>query len=233
MAELNTYGDLKKLINGISKRQKGEKILSKGKEFALDQILGLIPGASNAKTAFDFISVAIKKPDTKKTSTWLDKLDVDDEMSAIVDDTVESGFMQSMVKSIESEPNDKPLEDDFNMNQKMVNYLKEKYKNRTVTGISENMKEQKLRERIREEVSNILKEEEVVNIPSNIKTLLGKLEGIGDETLLFNALKKAAEGEVKDLQPKQKEMLANAFISLIKNDDAQLTQKLFQAFKKV
>jgi hypothetical protein len=233
MAELNTYGDLKKLISGISKRQKGEKILSKGKEFALDQILGLIPGASNAKTAFDFISVAIKKPDTKKTSTWLDKLDVDDEMSAIVDDTVESGFMQSMVKSIESEPNDKPLEDDFNMNQKMVNYLKEKYKNRTVTGISENMKEQKLRERIREEVSNILKEEEVVNIPSNIKTLLGKLEGIGDETLLFNALKKAAEGEVKDLQPKQKEMLANAFISLIKNDDAQLTQKLFQAFKKV
>ena len=95
------------------------------------------------------------------------------------------------------------------------------------------MKEQKLREMIREEVSNILKEEEVVNIPSNIKTLLGKLEGIGDETLLFNALKKAAKGEVKDLQPKQKEMLANAFISLIKNDDAQLTQKLFQAFKKV
>ena len=49
MANLETYGDLKQLLNSINKRQKGEKIISKGKEFALDQILGLIPGASNAK----------------------------------------------------------------------------------------------------------------------------------------------------------------------------------------
>jgi hypothetical protein len=79
---------------------------------------------------------------------------------------------------------------------KMISYyLKEKYKNRTVTGISENMKEQKLRERIREEVSNILKEEEVVNIPSNIKTLLGKLEGIGDDFLML--LKKLLKVKLK------------------------------------
>ena len=154
-------------------------------------------------------------------------------MSKIVDDTVENGFLQLQAKIFNSEPDDKPLEDDFNMNKKMVDYLKDNYSNRTITGISKSMKEQKLREMIREEVSNILKEEEVVNIPSNIKTLLGKLEGIDDETLLFNALKKAAKGEVKDLQPKQKEMLANAFISLVKNDDFQLTQKLFQAFKQV
>ena len=31
------------------------------------------------------------KPDTKKTQTWIDKLDVDDEFSAIVDDTIENG----------------------------------------------------------------------------------------------------------------------------------------------
>jgi hypothetical protein len=229
MAELKTYGDLKKAIKIIQLKQKGEKIGS----VAVDTILGAIPGAGAAKTTFDFISAAFKKPDTKKTKSWLDKLDVDDEMLAIVDDTVENGFLKFQSKIFDSEPNDKPLEDDFNMNQKMVNYLKDKYKNRTVTGISENMKEQKLREMVRKEISNILKEEEDVNIPSNIKTLLGKLEGIGDETLLFNALKKAAKGEVKDLQPKQKEMLANAFISLIKNDDTQLTQKLFQAFKKV
>jgi hypothetical protein len=138
MAELNTYGDLKKLINNISKRQKGEKIISKGKEFALDQVLGLIPGASNAKTAFDFIKTAISKPDNKKTNTWLDKLDVDDEMSQIIDDTVENGFMQSIAKAIESESDTKPLEDDFNMNSKMVDYLKKTYSGRTVTGIQEN-----------------------------------------------------------------------------------------------
>jgi len=138
MANLETYGDLKKLITSISKKQKGEKIISKGKEFALDQVLGLIPGASNAKTAFDFLKTAISKPDTKKTDTWLDKLDIDDEMSAIVDDTVENGFMQAMAKSIETESDDKPLENDFNMNAKMVDYLKQKYGGRTIAGIREN-----------------------------------------------------------------------------------------------
>jgi hypothetical protein len=122
MANLETYGDLKKLINTIKLKQKGQKVISKGKEFALDQVLGLIPGASNAKTAFDFIKTAISKPDTKKTGTWLDKLDIDDKMSAIVDDTVENGFMQSMADIIQNEPDNKPLEDDFNMNQKMVDY---------------------------------------------------------------------------------------------------------------
>ena len=142
MANLETYGDLKQLLNSINKRQKGEKIISKGKEFALDQILGLIPGASNAKTAFDFIKTAISKPDGKKTNTWLDKLDIDDAMSQIVDDTVENGFMQAMTKSIESEQDTKPLEDDFNMNAKMVDYLKKTYSGRTVSGIQENnMKE--------------------------------------------------------------------------------------------
>jgi hypothetical protein len=146
MAELNTYGDLKKLINNISKQQKGEKIVSKGKEFALDQVLGLIPGASNAKTAFDFLKTAVSKPDTKKTNTWLDKLDIDDDMSKIIDDAVENGFMEAMSQSIESESDSKPLEDDFNMNQKLVNYLKGKYQGRTITGIKENtMKTQQLK----------------------------------------------------------------------------------------
>ena len=138
MANLETYGDLKQLLNSINKRQKGEKIVSKGKEFALDQILGLFPGASNAKTAFDFIKTFTSKPDDKKTNTWLDKLDVDDDMSQIVDDTVENGFMQAMTKAIESEQDTKPLEDDFNMNAKMVDYLKKTYSGRTVSGIQEN-----------------------------------------------------------------------------------------------
>ena len=64
MAELNTYGDLKKVIKSISTKQKGEKI----GQVALDTVIGLIPGAGNAKTTFDFIKAAFSKPDTKKTS---------------------------------------------------------------------------------------------------------------------------------------------------------------------
>jgi len=182
MANLETYGDLKKLINTIKLKQKGQKIISKGKEFALDQVLGLIPGASNAKTVFDFVKTAISKPDTKKTGTWLDKLDIDDDMSAIVDDTVENGFMQAMADTIQNEPDNKSLEDDFNMNQKMVDYLRDKYEQRTITGIKENMKtQQQLRKLIREIIlSEIQTPSDVVNLTKIIKS----------NTSLVNALQK-------------------------------------------
>ena len=159
--ELNTYGDLKKLIKAISLKQKGEKV----GDVALGTLMGFIPGADAAKTTFDFIKAAFSKPDTKKTKTWLDKLDIDDEMSAIIDDTVENGFLQSLTKTIDSESDTKPLEQDFNMNAKMVNYLKQQYSGRTITGIQENenknkMKNEALKKLIKEEIKNILKEED-------------------------------------------------------------------------
>ncbi len=154
MAELNTYGDLKRIIKAITLKQKGEKIGN----VVLGTVIGFIPGADVAKSTFEFIRAAISKPDTKKTGTWLDKLDIDDEMSAIIDDTVENGFMKTMSDTIESEPDDKQLEDDFNMNDKMVNYLRDKYSGRTVTGIQEN-KMNNLRELIRQAIAEILDEE--------------------------------------------------------------------------
>lgn len=194
MANLETYGDLKKLINTIKLKQKGQKIISKGKEFALDQVLGLIPGASNAKTAFDFIKIAISKPDTKKTGTWLDKLDIDDKMSAIVDDTVENGFMQSMADIIQNEPDNKPLEDNFNMNQKMVDYLKDKYNQRTITGIKENMKIQQLRQLIREEIKTQINpsintiSKDLDDQKSNFKTINTKDKMVELMDSIFNKL---------------------------------------------
>ena len=152
--ELNTYGDLKKVIKAIALNQKGEKI---GK-VALGTLMGFIPGAEAAKTTFDFIKAAFSKPDAKKTNTWLDKLDIDDEMSAIVDDTVENGFMQAMAKSVEQESDTTPLEPDFNMNAKMVNYLKQQYGGRTVAGIKEN-KNMNLKEYIKQLTREVLDEE--------------------------------------------------------------------------
>ncbi len=130
---METYGDLKKAIKSIQLKQKGEKV---GK-VTVDVILGAIPGLGAAKSTFDVLSAAFRKPDTKKSNSWLDKLDIDDEMEAIVDDTVENGFLKFLSKAFDSESDDKPLEQDFNMNAKMVDYLKKNYKQRTVTGISE------------------------------------------------------------------------------------------------
>ena len=175
MAELKTYGDLKKVIKAVSTKQKGEKIGG----VALGVITGLIPGADAAKTTFDFIKAAIGKPDTKKTKTWLDRLDVDDQMSAIVDDSVENGFMQAMAKSIESQPDDKELEQDFNMNAKMVDFLRDKYGGRHISGIKENkMKKYNFESLTPEERQKL---EEYVNsvkeIKKEIKKLVRKAEG--------------------------------------------------------
>ena len=148
--KMETYGDLKKVISRIKLKQKGDKILSQGKSYLLDQALGLIPGASNAKTTFEFLRAAFEKPDTQKTKTWLDKLDIDDDVSAIVDDTVENGFLKMMADTIESESNNKPLESDFNMNAKMVDYLRDKYNQRTITGITEKKMKYKLVKKVNE-----------------------------------------------------------------------------------
>ena len=208
MAELKTYGDLKKAIKAISLKQKGEKIGS----VALDTIVGAIPGLGTAKTTYDFIKAAISKPDTKKTNTWLDKLDIDDSMSKIIDDTVESGFMGAIAKTVENESDDKPLEQDFNMNQKLVDYLKQNYQGRTVTGIKENkMKKSQLKQLIKEEISRTLNE----NVPAlriftrkseegNLQVnILATTPGWDDKTLVLSV------EEAKEMQKLAKEFLGN------------------------
>jgi hypothetical protein len=237
MINLETYGDLKKLIDNIKLKQKGQKIISKGKEFALDQVLGFIPGASNAKTIFSFIQTAISKPDSKKTNTWLDKLDIDDEMSAIVDDTVENGFMQAMADAIQKEPDNKPLEDDFNMNQKMVNYLKEKYKQRTVTGIKENMKTQQLRKLIREIILSETEPTQPKTEPTQIQGQINielfkklKIEDFdpGNFSTTINLVKNN-----KSLNMAANKVLADTMVALIKTDDDTLLNQIFSNLKQV
>jgi len=130
---LQTYGDLKNAINAIQTKQKTKKIAGVG----VDTIIGAIPFIGNAKTIVDFFKAAINKPDDKKTNTWLDKLDIDDDTSKIVDDAVENGFLGYIVNKINSTPNETPLDPDFNMNDELSEYLKITYNNRTVSGYQE------------------------------------------------------------------------------------------------
>jgi len=135
--DLKTYGDLKKAIKSITTKQKGEKIAG----VAADVLAGFIPGADAAKTTVGFVKALMAKPDNKKTKTWLDKLDVDDKFSKIVDDTVENGFIDSISQDIASKSDDESLDPNFNMNDKLSQYLKAKYSGRTVTGVSEIIRE--------------------------------------------------------------------------------------------
>ena len=152
--ELKTYGDLKKVLKAISLKQKGEKIISQGKEVAIDTLLGLIPGAGAAKTVLGFLQAAVKKPDSKKTNTWLDKLDIDDKVSQIVDDTIENQFMDAMSKKIEQEPDDKELGDSFNMNTELQQWLANTYDKRTVSFMKEQLVRKYIRKIVKETISN-------------------------------------------------------------------------------
>lgn len=167
--ELNTYGDLKKVVQAITSGQTKEKIISKGKEFVLDQLLGLIPGASGAKSALDLARSTFKAPDTKKTSTWLDKLNIDDDMSKIVDDNVENGYIQNLSKNLETKSDNEPLPEDFDVNKDLQIYLAKTYNNRTVSKLQESKSKNKLiykiLKEILEEEGNITGPGEVVSTP--------------------------------------------------------------------
>jgi hypothetical protein len=230
--ELKTYGDLKKAIKLIAAKQKGEKIAG----VAVDVVMGFIPGAEAAKTTFDFIKAVVSKPDSKKTNTWLDKLDIDDDMSKIIDDTVENGFMQMMSKTIEGESDSKPLEQNFNMNQKLVDYLKKNYEGRTVTGITENkMKKLQLRQIIREEISNILNE---VTPPADDQKVQGSLRSDLFKNLMgssFDAAKfTSAMNKLKNNQARSttdNAFLADVVRALMYSDDNKILMDIFNYLK--
>ena len=72
---METYGDLKRTINNVLAKKKAERV---GKA-AVGAVISAIPGLGAAKDVFDVGKALFNKPDSKKTNTWLDKLDVDDE----------------------------------------------------------------------------------------------------------------------------------------------------------
>jgi arsenate reductase-like glutaredoxin family protein len=161
--ELKTYGDLKAVIQTIIKGQRKEKVGGVG----IDAIIGQIPVISNIKTGIDLVRAFVEAPDTKKTKTWLDKLQIDDNMSKIIDNAVENGFIEYVGKEIEDQQDSKPLEQDFNMNQKLVDFLKNNYQGRTITGIKENnMKKELLKKIIKEEILKIIEAETASATPT-------------------------------------------------------------------
>ncbi len=196
------------------------------------------PSSAFSKSSFDFFKAAFKKPDNKKTSSWLDKLDVDDEMSAIVDDTVENGFLQAISAAIEKKPDDEKLDPNFDMNIKMTKYLEDKYKGRTVTGLKENkriMKKSQFKNIIKEQLLNILREEEKKQtvIPSQLKKLISDLDPNIEMQILSMALAKIAQGKESALSLKENKLLTQVFIALMKNEDVALGQKFLAVFKQI
>ena len=75
-------------------------------------------------------------PDDKSTGTALDYLDVDDEVSAIVDDNVENSFLKAVVVAIKDVDDNMRLSD-FDMTAKLAEYIRQNFDSRTITGFDE------------------------------------------------------------------------------------------------
>jgi hypothetical protein len=133
-SQLKTYGDLQKMLQKIDRDKTLKAVGDEAKDVILDQIAGLIPGASNIKSAFGFFKSIYDSKDTQKTNTWLDRLNIDDNYTKIVDDTVENAFLQELSQLMGKENPQTPLPTDFNINKKLEDWLKEKYGNRTLAG---------------------------------------------------------------------------------------------------
>jgi len=133
-SQLRTYGDLQKMLQKIDRDRTLKAVGDEAKDVILDQIAGLIPGASNIKSAFGFFKSIYDSKDTQKTNTWLDRLNIDDNYTKIVDDTVENAFIKELSQLIGRENPQTALPTDFNINKKLEDWLKQKYGNRTLAG---------------------------------------------------------------------------------------------------
>ena len=126
-----TIGDLRQALKRIIVSKKGGKVLDVAKDVAAGAILDAIPGAATVKSLFDLVKPMYNQPDERKTNTSLDRLNIDDDVAAIVDDTVEDNFLKDLSKTIEQLPDTTPVSN-IDMTKALGNYISKKYNKRTV-----------------------------------------------------------------------------------------------------
>ena len=129
LAQLETVGDLRKAVKVAQMvKRKGQ-----GKE-ALKAVVKSAVGAEiigHADTLKDLILQTYKLPDDKSTGTGLDALNIDDEISAIIDDQVENRFINWLVKSMEGQDDSTPLQK-LNMDKLLQKFLMQQFNQRTI-----------------------------------------------------------------------------------------------------
>ena len=124
--QLNTYGDLRKQLE----LAKSAKSRNEFKGFALGVAMDLV-GMGTIKSGLELIKNMYSLPDDKKTNTVLDTfLNVDDQVSAIVDDSVENKFLNAFIKYVQEQPAERSLEGE-NVTQKLLDFLSKEFQGRT------------------------------------------------------------------------------------------------------
>ena len=125
---IKTYGDLRNQLETAIKSKKKEAL----KGFGIGVVFDLL-GAAVFKDTATFLKTMYSLPDEKKTNTVLDQfLNVDDDVSAIVEDNIENAFLQDFLEAIQEKPSDEEI--NSNITQELQNYIAGKYNQNTVKG---------------------------------------------------------------------------------------------------
>jgi len=130
--ELNTVGDLRKTIRDYRAMEAGKEVGKKAVDVTLEQIPlvnNLYSIWKGAKDAKDMLGRLYGAEDDTKSNTGMDKLNIDDNVSKIVDDKIEQAFINDLLKGIEQMDDNDPIPD---VNQKLQDYLKNKFNQHSV-----------------------------------------------------------------------------------------------------
>ena len=132
---IKTVGDFKKFL----KLQKAKEIGGAVGKEAIGLIASMVPGGAaafdyltKAKDVAGFLQNIYKAEDDVNTGTGLDALNVDDNVSAIVDNPIENNFIRFLVKDLlANAPDDEPLEN-YNATELLQQYIAGKFDDVTV-----------------------------------------------------------------------------------------------------
>ncbi len=131
-APLETVGDLRKLIKTHRAMEAGKELGKKAAEAAIEQIpivsniFSLWKGAQDAK---EIVGKLYGAEDSFKSATGLDRLNVDDDVSKIVDDPIEVAFINDLLKAMENMDDLDPIPD---VNDGLQKYLADKFNSNQV-----------------------------------------------------------------------------------------------------
>jgi len=123
-APIQTVGQLKKVINSYRLAQAGKEV---GKK-ALDQIIEEVPVIGTlkriwgtAKDAKEIVTKMMGAEDNFETQTGLDLLNIDDNISKIVDDRIEHNFINRFIIFLDGMDDNDPIP---NIEEKFSEFLK-------------------------------------------------------------------------------------------------------------
>ena len=129
---VETYEDLNRLITGVINKAKFGAVKDQAVGAAVDLALGWCPPCNNAKTVIDFFKGVSKQPDDQDTGSFIDRLDVDDDLAKIIDDPIEGKFLKHVQKKISTKKG--KIRPDWDINKDLKQFLSTNFGGRTVAG---------------------------------------------------------------------------------------------------